>query len=359
MGDLLRMVRPCGNVDSELTVFAVIKNEMFFLPAFLAHYRNLGAGRFVFVDDRSTDGSREFLAAQPDCAIVESDFGFGERIDGVRAGLRWREALARGYAGGRWALLIDADEFLALDARTLLALIARLDARGLLTALAALIDLYPANMATIRRGGGQLDLATAWWFDAGPCVAHDPAGGPPLVLGDGVKGRLARRFNLIRAEGRPGRFDKFLRRLGRPRPAMFSFKPYKSPLLKVSPEISLHKMHWITPAAVPPDILPLAHYRFTPDLQRRIPAALASRAYAMESQAYGVYDAILNRLEQEGGSFLFEGSRRFETPLDFYAAGAAVDGVRAAARSGLDVRSVSKHRLMSIPAASRSSGAAR
>jgi hypothetical protein len=334
MKDLLKTIRPGGDQDADLTVLAVIKDEMFFLPAFLAHYRALGAGRFVFVDDRSTDGGRDFLAAQPDCAILESDYGYGEQLDGLRAGQRWKEALAQGYAGGRWGLLVDADEFLALDAPALDALIARLDARGLSTALAALIDLYPADMATIRRGGDRLDPATEWWFDAGPCVAHPPGDGPPLALGDGVKGRLARRFDLMRPEGKRGRFDGLLRRLGRPRPVSFGFKTYKTPLLKISPDLRLQNSHWITPAAAPPDILPLAHYRFTPDLQRRIPSALASRAYAMNSQAYGVYDAILNRLEQEGGSFLFEGSRRFETPADFYAAGAAVEDV--AARNGLE-----------------------
>ena len=49
----------------------------------------------------------------------------------------------------------------------------------------------------------------------------------------------------------------------------------------------------------------------------------------MESKAYVVYDAILDRLEREGGSFLFEGSRRFEATADFYAAGAAVEGAPA------------------------------
>lgn len=333
MKTFLREVRPGGDPNADLTVFAVIKDEMFFLPAFLAHYRALGAGRFVFVDDRSADGSRDFLAAQPDCTILESDHGYGDRLDGLRAGQRWKEALAQGCAGGRWGLLVDADEFLALDAPTLKALIARLDAQGLSTALAALIDLYPETVATVRRGADQLDLEEEWWFDAGPCVAHDPAEGPPVALGDGVKGRLARRFGLMRAEGERGRLDGLLRRLGRPRPASFGFKTYKTPLVKVSPELRLHNSHWITPAAAPPDILPLAHYRFTPDLQRRIPSALASRAYAMESKAYVVYDAILDRLERTGGSFLFEGSRRFETPADFYAAGAAVDGASASTQT--------------------------
>ena len=50
-------------------------------PAFLAHYRRLGADRFVILDDRSTDGTVAFLAAQPDVMVV------GERHPLLRGGL--------------------------------------------------------------------------------------------------------------------------------------------------------------------------------------------------------------------------------------------------------------------------------
>ena len=41
------------------TVCAIVHDEMFFLPAFLAHYRRLGADRFVILDDASTDGTAD------------------------------------------------------------------------------------------------------------------------------------------------------------------------------------------------------------------------------------------------------------------------------------------------------------
>ena len=39
------------------TVCAIVHDEMFFLQAFLAHYRRLGADRFIILDDCSTDGT--------------------------------------------------------------------------------------------------------------------------------------------------------------------------------------------------------------------------------------------------------------------------------------------------------------
>ncbi len=39
------------------TLTGLLHNEMHFLPPFLDHYRKLGVGRFIFVDDRSTDGT--------------------------------------------------------------------------------------------------------------------------------------------------------------------------------------------------------------------------------------------------------------------------------------------------------------
>ena len=41
------------------TVCAIVHDEMFFLEAFLAHYRRLGADRFIILDDCSTDGTIE------------------------------------------------------------------------------------------------------------------------------------------------------------------------------------------------------------------------------------------------------------------------------------------------------------
>ena len=42
-------------------VLSVVRNEMTVLPHFLTHYRGLGVGCFVMVDNLSDDGTREVL----------------------------------------------------------------------------------------------------------------------------------------------------------------------------------------------------------------------------------------------------------------------------------------------------------
>ena len=53
---------------------------MFFLAAFLDHYRRLGVDQFLILDDSSSDGTREFLSAQADCLVLSSDLGFGDPV---------------------------------------------------------------------------------------------------------------------------------------------------------------------------------------------------------------------------------------------------------------------------------------
>ena len=109
------------------TVCAIVHDEMFFLPAFLAHYRRLGADRFIILDDCSTDGTMAFLAAQPDVMVVGSGIRyFAEvpyppealaRIRETRAVRLWRDQMLDQFCTGQWAVVVDPDEFLALPAR--------------------------------------------------------------------------------------------------------------------------------------------------------------------------------------------------------------------------------------------------
>ena len=43
---------------------------------FLSHYRSLGVKRFVFIDDNSNDGTREFLFEQSDCMVLGSSYTY-------------------------------------------------------------------------------------------------------------------------------------------------------------------------------------------------------------------------------------------------------------------------------------------
>lgn len=76
----LRVVAGKDTPSSGFTLLSLLKNELYFLPAFLSHYRRLGVQRFVFLNDGSDDGSVEYLLDQPDTILVESDHSYGDPV---------------------------------------------------------------------------------------------------------------------------------------------------------------------------------------------------------------------------------------------------------------------------------------
>jgi hypothetical protein len=49
-----------------ILLFSTVRNERVRLPYFLTYYRRLGIDHFLIVDNGSDDGTREYLADQPD-----------------------------------------------------------------------------------------------------------------------------------------------------------------------------------------------------------------------------------------------------------------------------------------------------
>jgi hypothetical protein len=92
----------------DLPLIVITHNQGTLLWHFLAHYRRLGVTRFLCVDDASTDGTHELLAAQLDVDLYTSNV----RYKGASRGRLWREMLVSRYGTWRWYVLVDTDEFL-------------------------------------------------------------------------------------------------------------------------------------------------------------------------------------------------------------------------------------------------------
>ncbi|WP_371743780.1 glycosyltransferase family 2 protein [Mangrovicoccus sp. HB161399] len=160
--------------------FACLRNEARRLPDFLDHYRRLGVAQFFVVDNGSTDGAAELLAAQPDVAMWRTSGSYRRS----RYGMDWLAALKRRHGCGRWCLTVDADELLVYpdwETRPLPALCAWLDARGLRSFPALLLDLYGGPGAAGPEGR---ILEQVPWFDAGNYRAQrDPRYGHDWIQG--------------------------------------------------------------------------------------------------------------------------------------------------------------------------------
>lgn len=150
-----------------IMVFSTIRNERVRLPFFLRYYRDLGVNHFVFVDNDSTDGSREFLAAQPDVSLWHTTGSYKR----ARFGMDWINWLLAKHGHGHWTLCVDPDEFFVYpfcDTRPLRALTDWLDASSIKSFPAMLLDMYPKGPIDARPYvEGQDPLEITQYFDSG------------------------------------------------------------------------------------------------------------------------------------------------------------------------------------------------
>jgi hypothetical protein len=102
---------PAPLSPDDLVLICISHNDINLLPQFMEHYRRLGVHRFVFIDDRSDDGTVEFLRAERDVDLWTSPV----RYKDARRGKLWRESLMAHYGFNRWYVNVDSDEFLVFD----------------------------------------------------------------------------------------------------------------------------------------------------------------------------------------------------------------------------------------------------
>lgn len=165
-------------------LFATLRNERARLPYFLRYYRELGIDHFLMVDNGSDDGSREYLAGQPDVSLWATAASYGAR----RFGMDWVMALLHRHGHGRWCLTVDVDEFLIYpfcETRPLRALTDWLDSGGIRAFSAMLLDMYPRgplHAQPYREGQNPFEIAR--WFDSGNyAISRDRACGNLWIQG--------------------------------------------------------------------------------------------------------------------------------------------------------------------------------
>ena len=173
----------------DILAVTTLRNERIRLPYFFDYYRGLGVAHFLVIDNDSDDGSRDWLAAQPDISLWHTGDSYADAAYGVD----WTNRLAREYAHRHWLLTVDVDEFLVFpfcDTRPLGALTDWLDAGGVRSFGAMLLDMYPKGPIGARPyAEGQDPFEIAAWFDSGNYVIErNPLLGNLWIQG-GVRAR--------------------------------------------------------------------------------------------------------------------------------------------------------------------------
>jgi glycosyltransferase involved in cell wall biosynthesis len=133
--------RPIQEAPDEIRAFMTVRDEMVRLPHNLAHHRKIGVARFFVIDNGSTDGTREFLLAQPDCHVFMTHDSYSESM----CGLDWQNALLDEYGLNHWCLTVDADEWFiypGYETKPLSDLAAYLHRTGAQGVFSFLLDMY-------------------------------------------------------------------------------------------------------------------------------------------------------------------------------------------------------------------------
>jgi glycosyltransferase involved in cell wall biosynthesis len=306
---------------------------MFFLPAFFDHYRKLGVEQFFILDDGSDDGSIEFLRSQPDCVTLLADLSFGCRVRvpgplGLtrqeRAGTLFKCAIPQKFLAEKYALYVDADEFLILPSavRTLSQLIDILAGRNIDCVSAALIEFYPATLAELERKIDPQnfdDLCAQYpFFDGGPLVALT-SGKWPRQLKDSASRRLFRNHG-IKVVPKVLEWAPYWIQATLPFPIATSAW-VKTPIIHWRKDVWMNGSHH---ANVPPThgiLLSLVHFKFTHDFHRRTSEAMCLKSHARRGQKYFQYHRLMSEMKKRGSQFVAKNTMRFRGIQSFESAG--------------------------------------
>lgn len=298
--------------NDRLSLFSVVKNEIFLLPSFLSHHRDLGVEQFVILVDESSDGTLEFLKEQEDVVVLECGVKFGHEVNespfarfgGVkmsRASNWLKEVISDFYFRENIALYLDADEFLFLPpgVDTVRQVAEHLRARKALSLVASVVEFFPSTIAGLEVSEQPKDfgalLAQYPYFDAHPLI-------------------VLRENCFARTTGIAKSTELFKIFLGVDHGSV----TIKTPLVfhsRFSFRVGSHIANF------PPlggHVLTIAHFKFTAASQEKFREVIESDAHLpYTAKKYDLLENLLLEMKRQGASFRCSDSVRFNDPQQF------------------------------------------
>ncbi|MHA6323501.1 glycosyltransferase family 2 protein [Roseivivax sp. CAU 1753] len=317
-----------------LTLFAILRDEMDFLPAFLGHYRALGFNQFLIFDDQSTDGTGQYLEAQRDVVLYRADRTFGapvqiEAPDGTlkedRFGTYLKAAIPHVACPGDYVAYFDADEFLILppgvsDAADI---VARLRAQKAACVTASVVEFFPETIAdfALPMPDTAAGLFSAYpYFEPDPLVQLNPGADPSLI-------GVAKTQALFDAYGiRPRVEGGLLKRLMTPKrdrkAQRFMRSPrHKTPFVLRDAQTWQVGSHYCNRPPSDDTLLTIAHFVFTSRFADKIARARSWGAHTSGAAKYRYYAELLDRMRAGQGRFTGPDSVRYAQPQQMVDAG--------------------------------------
>lgn len=267
--------------DAKVALVACMRNEMFMLPHFLAHYRKLGVTAFLIADNCSDDGTLEYLAEQPDVALFSVDTDYKSS----RYGVAWQQAMMAAFRVGKWSLVADADELLVWQEKQSQTLPELLDHPDFEMADAArifMLDMYPEGPLEQADFGMQTPFDQAAFADRTPFLTNTVSRGP---FSDQPTWTSALRHRLISGST----------------PNLFVAQ--KLALLRYKPWMRLSAgLHFVGDVDIAPRELLFAHFKYNADFRRKAQAEVLRGQHFNDAEEYRKYLAMVS----EGRSVIFD-----------------------------------------------------
>jgi hypothetical protein len=297
-------------------VFLVVRDEDYFLPYFFEHYRRIGFEEFLVYADRCSPPTLDLLVTQSDTTVLTGDYTFGQTFGTLATGCprRLSQLLKESSVDllpDRWVLVADADEFLILPPpiRTISELIKVLSHQNQPYATAPMVDMYPQYLAMRNYPHTVAPFDVSIFFDAGPYYTWNPEKVAPDVHHAGVRQRLMK----LLAQRYPS--DLFAIYGER---SIAASLIYKVPLLRHGVGIRRSGDHAITVGTSAANGVALAHFKFTPCLDRKIAVAVEEGQYYRGSVEYKWLGLAMAKLPFE--PLVGPETRQFTGPESFVAA---------------------------------------
>lgn len=257
--------------QAEVAVVACMRNEMFMLPHFLAHYRKLGVSAFLIADNCSDDGTLEYLAAQPDVALFSVDTDY--RLS--HYGVAWQQAMMAAFRVGKWSLVADTDELLVWQENQTQTLSELLQTPDFATADAArifMLDMYPQGPLEDADFTSGDPFAEAGFADRVPFLTNTLSRGP---YSDQPCWTSALRHRLI------------------PRSRQNLFVAQKLALLRYQPWMRLSAgLHFVGNVDLAPRELLFAHFKYNADFRRKAQTEVRRGQHFNDAEEYRKYLAL-------------------------------------------------------------------
>jgi len=309
-----------------LTLFMFVRDEMFFMPAFLDYHRKLGIKQFLVFDDRSQDGTYEYLKKQQGVAIMHSSWRYGDRVKDEhgrtrRVGLVLKEIIPQIFLHDQFHIYLDADEFLFLPPQVervgdVLEILETEKRKGV---AASVVEFFPNSIREWDRHGRPAtfeELSSHYpFFEPFPLIECDQYG-KTKDIGRSKTEELFRKYiskdNISYLNIREWLLRKRLR---------LKSCQKKVPICYTGDGVFRDGSHEITAPVSSEILLTIGHFVFTANFEAKVEAAVRHKSHVKRGAKYNAYKLLIDQLREGDGCFLSDYSTRLEDVSQLVEAG--------------------------------------